>query len=64
MPTKIIRENLKRRDRLGDVGLDGRITLKLILKIIGCKFVDWIHMDQDRIKWRAFLKTIMKFRVA
>jgi hypothetical protein len=22
---------------------------------------DWIRMDQDRIQWRTFLNTVMKF---
>jgi len=25
--------------------------------------VEWIHHDQDRIEWRAFVNTVMKRRV-
>jgi hypothetical protein len=25
--------------------------------------VDWIHLAQDRYKWRAFVNTVMKLRV-
>jgi hypothetical protein len=27
---------------------------------MGCEFVDWIHLAQDMVQWRALVKTIMK----
>jgi hypothetical protein len=45
-------ENLKGRDHLEDLGVDGR----MILKKTGCKVIDWMHLAQDRDQWRAFVK--------
>jgi hypothetical protein len=39
--------NLKRRDHVGNLGVDGAIILKRILKILG---VDWIHLPQDKVQ--------------
>jgi hypothetical protein len=36
---------------LGDVGVDGKITLKWILKKLGA---DCIQLAQDRVHWRLF----------
>jgi hypothetical protein len=27
---------------------------------VGCETVDWIHLAQDRVQWRALVNTIMK----
>jgi hypothetical protein len=27
------------------------------------KFVDWIHVAQDRVQWRAVVTTVIKFLV-
>jgi len=40
-----------------------REDIKLNLMEIGWKGVDWIHLAQDREHWRAFLDTIINFRV-
>jgi hypothetical protein len=32
-----------------DLGIDGGIILKLILKEIGCEGVDRVHLAQDRV---------------
>jgi len=34
------------------------------LKGIGCEVVDWIHLAQDRVKWRDVVKTVMNLRVS
>jgi hypothetical protein len=47
---------------LEDLGLDGRIILKWILK----KWVggmDWIDLAQDRDRWRALVNAVMNLRV-
>jgi phage terminase large subunit-like protein len=41
---------LRERDDLKDVGVDGRITLKFILKIKDWGF-DCVDIPQDRDKW-------------
>jgi hypothetical protein len=40
-------KNLKGRNHLGESGIDGRKTLKWILKKIGCEDKDYIHVPQD-----------------
>jgi hypothetical protein len=34
----------KGRDNFGDLGVDGRIILKISLQEMGCEAVDWIHL--------------------
>jgi hypothetical protein len=33
------------------------------LREIGFKSVDWIHLTQDRDKWRALVNTVMNLQV-
>jgi hypothetical protein len=53
--------NLREGDHLEDLGKDGRIILKRIfLKWkVG---MDWIDLAQDRVRWRAFVNTVLSFR--
>jgi hypothetical protein len=51
------------RKHLGDLGVDGRILLKLILKEIGCARVGWIKPAQDRIQLWDFENTAINLRV-
>jgi hypothetical protein len=44
----------KVRDRWEDLGIGGRI------RIDGA---NWIRLAQDRVRWRAFVNTVMKLRV-
>jgi hypothetical protein len=39
-------------------------NIKLDLNDIGCDWVDWIHLVQDKVQWRALLKTIINLRVS
>jgi hypothetical protein len=36
---------------------------KVDLREIWLKVVDWIHVAQDRDRWRAFVSTVMNLRV-
>jgi hypothetical protein len=47
---KIFVGNLNGRYDLGEVGIDRRIILKLILKETGCEGVDWIQLAQSRVR--------------
>jgi hypothetical protein len=47
--------NLKGRGHLEDMDVGGKMTLKLILNMVG---VNWIHLPQDRDKWQALVNTI------
>ena len=45
------RRDLRERDHLEDLGVDGRVILKLILKCVGWWVMDWIVVIQDRDGW-------------
>jgi hypothetical protein len=47
---------------LGRLRVAGRIILKWILEKQD-EGVDWIHLAQDRDRWRALVNTIMNLRV-
>ena len=38
-------------------------NIKMGLREIGCVGVDWIDLTQVRDRWRAFVSTVMNFRV-
>jgi hypothetical protein len=56
MRTEFQSENLKGRDYLGDIGVDGD-NIKRDFKEERCGSVDWIQLVRDRDQWRAFLNT-------
>ena len=52
--------NLRKRDHLGDPGVDGRIILRWIFrKWDVCGDMDWIELAQDRDRWRTFVNVVM-----
>ena len=55
--------NLRKRDHLGDPGIDGRIILRWIFRKCNVGGMDWIELAQDRDRWRAFVKAVMNLRV-
>jgi hypothetical protein len=46
---------------LDELGVDGRIILKRILKKLG---VDWLNLAQDRGEWWAVLNIVINFMVS
>jgi hypothetical protein len=38
-------------------------NIKMNLLEVGCGYVDWIELAQDREWWRALVSTVMNFRV-
>ena len=38
-------------------------NIKMDLQEMGCKYMDWIKVTQDRDMWRALVNTAMKPRV-
>jgi hypothetical protein len=38
-------------------------NIRLDIREICCKAVDWIHRDQDKDQWRVFVNTIMDLQV-
>jgi hypothetical protein len=49
----------------GDLGVDGWIILGWISRRwdVGCGYVDWIGLSQDRDTWRALVSAVMNLGV-
>jgi hypothetical protein len=37
--------------------------IRMVIRKIWWEGVDWMHLDQDREKWRNFVTTVMNLRV-
>jgi len=46
-----------------DLGVDGRIVFRMDGMEIGWEGVEWIHVAQDRGRWRALGNTVMNPQV-
>jgi hypothetical protein len=55
--------NLKEKDHLKDLGVDGRLIRKWIFKKRDGGNMDWIHLAQDSCWWRAVVSVEMNLRV-
>jgi hypothetical protein len=56
-------ESLKERDHLKDLGIDGRMGVRMDLREIGWGVVEWIHIAQGRDRWQAAVNVVMNFLV-
>ena len=56
-------ENLRERDHLEDLGLDGKVMLEWSSKRVVWEGEDCIDLARDRDKWRVRVKTAMFLRV-
>jgi len=45
------------------LGVNERIILKLILKVIECEIADRIRLTQDKFQWLDLVNTALKLRV-
>jgi len=45
--------NRRERDRLGELGIDGCDNIRTDLQEVGCGYMDWIGLAQDRDRWRT-----------
>jgi hypothetical protein len=52
---------LEERGFLEDLEVDKTITLQCTLRNLD-ESADWIHLAQERVQWRIFLKTVMNVR--
>jgi hypothetical protein len=43
------------RDHLEELGVDGRVSIKMDIKEIVWEIVKWSLLSQDRYSWRALL---------
>jgi hypothetical protein len=48
---------------LENLGIDGRIILKLTFSTVGWGGTDWIDLVQDRDRWRTLVNTVINIRV-
>jgi len=47
---------------LGRPRLRWEDNIKMALQEVGCRGMDWIELDQDRDRWRAFVNVVMNLR--
>jgi hypothetical protein len=59
MHTKFWSENPKGRDKLENLSIDGKENIKINLKGIGWKCVDWIHLAQNRDPWWLLVNIVI-----
>ena len=38
-------------------------NIRTVLQVVGCGYVDWIGLAQDRDRWRTFVSAVMNLRV-
>jgi len=55
--------NLRERDYLEDLSVDGRIIFEWIFKEQDLEGVNWTDVARDKVSWRAVLIKELKFRV-
>ena len=38
-------------------------NIRMDLQVVGCGYMDWIGLAQDRDRWRTLVSAVMNFRV-
>jgi len=39
-------------------------NIRMDLQEVGCRYMDWIGLAQDRERWRTLVSAVMNFRVS
>jgi hypothetical protein len=60
---RVLVESPKEKDHLKDQGVDGRMELECILGGLAWGDVEWLHLAQNRDRWRAVVNAVMNLRV-
>jgi hypothetical protein len=60
---RILVTNPERRDNSEDLRVDGIYDIKMDLRERGLEGVNWIHLAQEKNRWRAVAITIMNLQV-
>jgi hypothetical protein len=55
--------NRRERDHWGDLGVAGLDNIRMDLQEVGCGYMDWIGLAQDRDRWRTLVSAVMNLRV-
>jgi len=55
--------NRRERDHWGDLGVDGGDIIRMDLQEVGCGYMDWIGLAQDRDRLRTLVSAVMNLRV-
>jgi len=50
----------RERDHWGGLGVD---NIMMDLQEVGCGYMDWIGLAQDRDRWRTLVSAVMNLRV-
>jgi len=54
---------LSERDRLEDLVVDGRVSIKMDVKEIVWEVAEWSLLSQARYNWRAYINAVMNRRM-
>jgi len=52
--------NRREGDHWGDLSVD---NIRMDLQEVGCGYMDWIVLAQDRDRWRTLVSAVMNLRV-
>jgi len=55
--------NWREGDNRGDLSVDGMDNIRMDLQEVGCGYMDWIGLAQDRDRWRTLLSAVMNLLV-
>jgi hypothetical protein len=58
-----LRGELMERDHMKNLGVDGKIILKMDPQEVGWEGVDWIALGQNKDRGQAFVNAVMNHRV-